>query len=81
MGKSMIPMVRAGTIGTLWQEGLPLPKNQTVTGHLIDVRSLGGFSGAPCFAQAIALTPDKDNIGSSKSVEATRLRHQLTSAV
>jgi hypothetical protein len=73
MGKSMIPMVRAGTIGALWQEDLPLPKGKTVTGHLIDGRSLGGFSGAPCFVQAVGLTPDTEIVGSLNPVEATRL--------
>lgn len=73
MGISMIPMVRAGTVGALWQERIPLTGGRTVTAHLIDGRSLGGFSGAPCFVQAVGLTADEENIGSLKPIEATRL--------
>ena len=49
MGSTMIPMVRSGTVGTLNQPNVPLENGTTVTAHLIDGRSLSGFSGSPCF--------------------------------
>jgi len=72
MGKAMFPLVRAGTVAALWQEGIHLAGNGTMTGHLIDGRSIGGFSGAPCFVQAVGLSADGD-AGGMKLVEATRL--------
>lgn len=51
-----IPMVRAGTLGRLWQERLPVQRTPVdavkyITAHLIDCRSFAGFSGAPCYVQ------------------------------
>ena len=49
------PMVRSGTIGRLNQKEVPVKWVSTharITAHLIDCRSYGGFSGAPCFIQA-----------------------------
>ena len=49
------PMVRSGTIGRLNQKEVPVKWGSTharITAHLIDCRSYGGFSGAPCFIQA-----------------------------
>ncbi len=43
------PMVRTGTIGAIDQEKLEL-EGYDYTGHLIDCRSYGGFSGSPVFA-------------------------------
>jgi hypothetical protein len=60
MGKTMIPMVRSGTIGALNQPDIPLENGTSVTAHLIDGRSLNAFSGAPCYVQAVVLARDKD---------------------
>jgi len=51
-----IPMVRAGTIGALYQDDIPTKRdneNPTVepVAHLIDARSRGGFSGSPCLVE------------------------------
>jgi hypothetical protein len=56
MTDANIPMVRAGIIGRLWQDRLPVrrhPEDETkyITAHLIDCRSFAGFSGSPCFVQ------------------------------
>lgn len=56
MTESNIPMVRAGTLGRLWQEQLPVRRTPVdavkyITAHLIDCRSFGGFSGSPCYLQ------------------------------
>jgi hypothetical protein len=55
MAEANIPMVRSGTLGRLYQMDVPMkrPDNTIfrVTGHLIDCRSFGGFSGSPCFVQ------------------------------
>jgi hypothetical protein len=50
-----VPMVRSGTLGRLYQEGVEIKwPDQTVhsmTAHLIDCRSHSGFSGSPCYVQ------------------------------
>lgn len=49
------PMVRSGTIGRFNQKDVPVQWDNTlsrITAHLVDCRSYGGFSGAPCFIQA-----------------------------
>jgi hypothetical protein len=54
MEDSGVPMVRSGTVGRLWQEGIraTLGDLQTeLTGHLIDCRAYEGMSGSPCFVQ------------------------------
>ncbi len=56
MSEGNIPMVRAGTLGRLWQDRLPVQRTPAdevkyVTAHLIDCRSFAGFSGAPCYLQ------------------------------
>lgn len=55
MVEQNIPMVRSGTLGRLYQTDVPLKRPDgtvfRVTGHLIDCRSYGGFSGSPCFVQ------------------------------
>ena len=55
MAKTNVPMVRSGTLGALYQPGIPVevaPSTPVLmTGHLIDCRSYGGFSGSPCFVQ------------------------------
>jgi hypothetical protein len=45
------PMVRAGTLGALYQEGLDLTGDCEYTAHLVDCRSYDGFSGSPCFVE------------------------------
>ena len=55
MGRRNIPMVRSGTLGALYQDGIRLEidpgKKVTVKAHLIDCRSYLGFSGSPCYVQ------------------------------
>lgn len=55
MARQNVPMVRSGTLGAKYQDGVPieLPDGTTteVTAHLIDCRSYRGFSGSPCFIQ------------------------------
>jgi hypothetical protein len=50
-----IPLVRSGTVGRLYQADMPLkhPDGRITRHemHLIDSRSYGGFSGAPCLVQ------------------------------
>ena len=50
-----VPMVRSGTLGRMYQEGVPLQRGDGTISHhvvhLIDCRSFGGFSGSPCFAE------------------------------
>lgn len=52
-----IPIVRAGTLGAIWQRNLPVrytptgPVQIIDSAHLIDCRSFGGFSGSPCYVQ------------------------------
>jgi hypothetical protein len=58
MGKRNLPMVRSGSVGALYQDGIPirLPDDTVlhVGGHLIDCRSFGGFSGSPCFVRFVS---------------------------
>ena len=44
------PMVRTANIGALDQYDLPPIEGYQYPAHLLDCRSYGGFSGAPCFA-------------------------------
>jgi hypothetical protein len=57
MGERHVPMLRGGMIGALDQRGIrmiePGGTLRRVDGHLIDCRSFGGFSGAPCFARLL----------------------------
>jgi hypothetical protein len=50
-----IPMVRSGSLGARYQANVPVEiapaTTITMTAHLIDCRSYGGFSGSPCFVQ------------------------------
>ena len=59
MGRANIPMVRSGTLGALYQSGVPLRigpgTTYHVTAHLVDCRSYKGFSGSPCFVQGDTL--------------------------
>jgi len=52
MGEDNVPMVRTGTLGAVWQEGIPVREHPggrpwEAKGHLIDCHSYGGFSGSP----------------------------------
>ncbi len=51
MGTSLTPMVRTGSIGALYQHGVPMvdPHGtmRHVRGHLLDCNSISGFSGSP----------------------------------
>ena len=50
-----VPMVRSGTLGRLYQEGVvirwPDDTVHTMIAHLIDSRAHQGFSGSPCYVQ------------------------------
>ncbi len=50
-----VPLVRSGTLGRMFQDGVPIKQSDGtttyVTAHLIDCRSYSGFSGSPCFVQ------------------------------
>lgn len=46
------PMARSGTIGALFQDGIPHSHGKyTFDAHLVDCRSYRGFSGSPCVAE------------------------------
>jgi hypothetical protein len=57
MGERHVPMLRGGMIGALYQPDIPMVdpggSRRRLEGHLIDCRSFGGFSGAPCFARLV----------------------------
>ena len=67
MGERNVPMVRGGIIGALHQDGIPmrLPDDTVLSmhGHLIDCRSFGGFSGAPCFVDFVSGVDHTPRIG------------------
>jgi hypothetical protein len=55
MHPANVPMVRSGTLGRLYQEGVrirwPDGTIHTMVAHLIDSRAHRGFSGSPCYVQ------------------------------
>src|ERR1039458_1003282 len=55
MHSENVPMVRSGTLGRLYQEGVqirwPDDTIHSMVAHLIDCRSHQGFSGSPCYVQ------------------------------
>jgi hypothetical protein len=62
-----LPMVRSGTLGRLYQDGLYFMKDEwkrpfEYAGHLIDCRSYGGFSGSPVFSELPLLRTQGDKI-------------------
>lgn len=58
------PMVRSGTVGAIYQEGIKVTfQEQRIRGHLIDSRSISGFSGSPCWAQQEFLTRNDQGLG------------------
>lgn len=46
-----IPIIRVGTIAAMAEEQIPTPRFGLIDAHLIEVRSIGGFSGSPVFLQ------------------------------
>lgn len=77
MGARNIPMVRTGSVGALYQEGIPMrfPDNTriSVRGHLIDCQSFGGFSGSPCFVRYISGNGETSKMGFTYPIESTLL--------
>ncbi len=67
MGQTGTPMVRTGTLGALAQDQVPMSEPDGTTrrmrGHLIDCRSFGGFSGAPCFMNLVRNTGRTERMG------------------
>ena len=47
------PMVRSGNIGAIDQKGIDHPDGYRYRAHLVDCRSYDGFSGSPCYLDAI----------------------------
>jgi hypothetical protein len=68
MGTRNIPMVRSGTLGAKYQDGIPVRRLDNtvdmVNGHLIDCRAYRGFSGSPCFIQFVPET--RETIGGER---------------
>jgi hypothetical protein len=77
MGEENIPMVRTGSVGALYQKGIPmrLPGNTVikVRGHLIDCQSFGGFSGSPCFVRYLSGTGETESMGLKYAIQSTLL--------
>ena len=77
MGAQNIPMVRTGSIGALYQGGIPmrLPGDTLIKvhGHLIDCRSFGGFSGSPCFVRYISGSGKTKGLELPYPIESTLL--------
>lgn len=77
MGAQNIPMVRSGSIGATYQDGIPmrLPDDTVihVHGHLIDCRSFGGFSGSPCFVRFLSRVDRTENLGLAVPIYSTLL--------
>lgn len=61
MKDRVVPIVRSGTLAYLNLEGIKVKDVENlVRGHLIDSRSLGGFSGSPCWVQQEDLARDEE---------------------
>jgi hypothetical protein len=77
MGKRNVPMVRSGSVGALYQDGIPirLPDGTVIhnSGHLIDCRSFGGFSGSPCFVRFLSGQGETRRMGLRYPIESTLL--------
>ncbi len=77
MGTRNVPMVRSGSIGAIHQDGIPirLPDDTVihVHGHLIDCRSFGGFSGAPCFVHFLSRVDQTERLDLQIPVHSTLL--------
>lgn len=71
MVEKNVPMVRSGTLGALWQEGIPVKFDPQTTfkvvRHLIDCLAFGGFSGSPVFLHrdvpSVELHPERSSYG------------------
>ncbi|MDQ6947879.1 MAG: hypothetical protein M3256_16840 [Actinomycetota bacterium] len=72
MADANVPMVRSGTLGAKYQDGIPIQlpdrTRRLITAHLIDCRSYRGFSGSPCFIQFLP-----ENAEGWSLVRSTRL--------
>jgi hypothetical protein len=77
MGERRIPMFRTGTIGAMYQDGIPMRLGDatviTVRGHLIDCRSFGGFSGSPCFVHYVSEVRTGERMGLQIPTQSTAL--------
>lgn len=71
MGERHVAMLRGGLIGALNQRDIPIVEpggtRRRVDGHLIDCRSFGGFSGAPCFARLLRAGDPTPRLGLATS--------------
>jgi hypothetical protein len=69
--------VRSGSIGALYQDGIPirLPDDTVIhaSGHLIDCRSFGGFSGSPCFVRFLSGQGQTERMGLRYPIQSTLL--------
>ena len=77
MGQRRIPMFRTGTIGAMYQHGIPMRLGDdivvSVHGHLVDCRSFGGFSGSPCFVRYISGMDTTPRMGLPRPTQSTLL--------
>jgi hypothetical protein len=77
MGNANVPMIRGGTVGALYQHGVPMRLADNtlirVHGHLVDCRSFGGFSGSPCFVRFISGTHVTERLSLKAPIETTFL--------
>lgn len=77
MGQRRIPMVRTGSIGALYQDGIPMRRpdgsRMSIRGHLIDCRSFGGFSGSPCFVRFLSGVNTTPRMGLKTPINSTHL--------
>jgi hypothetical protein len=77
MGDLNVPMIRTGSVGALYQSGVPMRLLDNtlihVRGHLIDCRSFGGFSGSPCFVRFTSATGETPRRRFKYPVESTQL--------
>lgn len=77
MGERNVPMVRKGSVGALYQDGVPVRLGDDtvihVRAHLIDCRSYGGFSGSPCFVRFVSGVAKTPRLGLRYPTESTLL--------
>lgn len=77
MGARNIPMVRAGSIGALNVDDIPMrfPDDTLIKahGHLIDCQSFGGFSGSPCLVRYLSGTGETESMGLRYPIQSTLL--------
>ena len=52
--KRIVPIARIGNISAMDVEGVRIRgRSESITGHLIEIRSIGGLSGSPVFVNAL----------------------------